>query len=84
LPAETENEMPGLLETAGRSSHPDQPGENTPPMVEACGLAKRYRTPSGPGFTAVDGIDFRLDRGECFGLLGPNGARCWARPARGC
>jgi lipooligosaccharide transport system ATP-binding protein len=74
LPAETEDEMPGLLETAGRSSHPDQPGDGAPPMVEARGLVKRYRSRSGPGFTAVGGIDFRLDRGECFGLLGPNGA----------
>src|SRR5215469_18108149 len=25
-------------------------------------------------FTAVDGIDFELSRGEVFGFLGPNGA----------
>ena len=25
-------------------------------------------------FTAVDGIDFEIRRGECFGFLGPNGA----------
>lgn len=33
------------------------------------GLVKRY----GP-VTAVDGVDFDIERGEIFGLLGPNGA----------
>lgn len=37
--------------------------------VEAKGLVKRYRK-----FTAVDGIDLVVERGECFGFLGPNGA----------
>jgi lipooligosaccharide transport system ATP-binding protein len=50
-------------------------GRDIPPMVEARGLVKRYRTGSGGGeFCAVAGIDFALRRGECFGLLGPNGA----------
>jgi lipooligosaccharide transport system ATP-binding protein len=53
----------------------DHTRADTPPMVEARGLVKRYRTGSGGGeFTAVAGIDFVLHRGECFGLLGPNGA----------
>lgn len=39
-------------------------------LVEAHDLRKTYET----GFTAVDGIDFRLRRGEAFGFLGPNGA----------
>src|SRR5581483_9910558 len=33
------------------------------------GLVKRFGN-----FTAVDGIDFELSRGEAFGFLGPNGA----------
>jgi lipooligosaccharide transport system ATP-binding protein len=37
--------------------------------VRARGLTKRFG-----GFTAVDGIDFDLIRGEAFGFLGPNGA----------
>jgi len=37
--------------------------------VRARGLTKRFG-----GFTAVDGIDFDLVRGEAFGFLGPNGA----------
>jgi lipooligosaccharide transport system ATP-binding protein len=38
-------------------------------MIRARGLVKRFG-----GFTAVDGIDFDLSRGEAFGFLGPNGA----------
>jgi lipooligosaccharide transport system ATP-binding protein len=38
-------------------------------LVHASGLTKRFG-----GFTAVDGIDFDLYRGEAFGFLGPNGA----------
>jgi lipooligosaccharide transport system ATP-binding protein len=37
--------------------------------VRARGLTKRFGN-----FTAVDGIDFDLFRGEAFGFLGPNGA----------
>jgi lipooligosaccharide transport system ATP-binding protein len=37
--------------------------------VEARSLTKRY-----DGFVAVDGIDFAVREGECFGFLGPNGA----------
>jgi len=42
--------------------------------ILAHGLTKRY------GETvAVDGLDLRIERGEVFGLLGPNGA---VRPPR--
>ena len=37
--------------------------------VSAEGLVKRFGT-----FTAVDGIDLEVRRGEVFGVLGPNGA----------
>ncbi len=37
--------------------------------VTACNLTKRFGD-----FTAVDGIDFEVRRGEIFGFLGPNGA----------
>lgn len=39
------------------------------PAIEAQGLTKRFGT-----FTAADGIDLDIGRGEIFGLLGPNGA----------
>jgi lipooligosaccharide transport system ATP-binding protein len=38
-------------------------------LVRATGLTKRFGD-----FTAVDGIDFSVRKGECFGFLGPNGA----------
>ena len=38
-------------------------------MIRLEGLVKRYGT-----FSAVDGIDLHVPRGELFGFLGPNGA----------
>ncbi len=38
-------------------------------MIRLAGLTKHYGK-----FTAVDGIDLEVPRGELFGLLGPNGA----------
>jgi len=40
-----------------------------PPLIEAVGLTKVFGS-----FTAVDGIDVSVHRGEAFGFLGPNGA----------
>ena len=40
-----------------------------PPLISARGLVKRFGD-----FTAVDGIDVDVARGEAFGFLGPNGA----------
>ncbi len=39
------------------------------PAVQVSGLRKQFGD-----FTAVDGIDFELRRGEIFGFLGPNGS----------
>ena len=41
----------------------------TDSLIHARGLVKRFGD-----FTAVDGIDFDLRKGEAFGFLGPNGA----------
>jgi ABC-2 type transport system ATP-binding protein len=38
-------------------------------IVEVNNLTKRYEN-----FTAVDNIDFNINKGEVFGFLGPNGA----------
>jgi drug efflux transport system ATP-binding protein len=38
-------------------------------VIKAAGLVRKFGD-----FTAVDGIDFDVERGEIFGLLGPNGA----------
>ncbi len=42
---------------------------STETMVDVKGLVKRYGT-----FTAVNGVEFQVKKGEIFGLLGPNGA----------
>jgi len=41
----------------------------SPALITATGLTKKFGD-----FTAVDGIDFVVRKGESFGLLGPNGA----------
>jgi lipooligosaccharide transport system ATP-binding protein len=38
-------------------------------VIEARGLTKKF-----DDFTAVDGINFKVYKGECVGFLGPNGA----------
>jgi lipooligosaccharide transport system ATP-binding protein len=38
-------------------------------LIEARGLTKKY-----DGLVAVDGVDFKVFKGECCGFLGPNGA----------
>jgi lipooligosaccharide transport system ATP-binding protein len=38
-------------------------------VIAATNLTKKYGD-----FTAVDGISFEIQEGECFGFLGPNGA----------
>ena len=37
--------------------------------IEVSGLTKRYGA-----LTALDGVSFRVGRGELFGLIGPDGA----------
>jgi len=55
-----------------RLERPDGPA-STPPNPDAAlsvrGLTKRFGS-----FTAVDGIDFDVPRGQIFGFLGPNGS----------
>ncbi len=41
----------------------------TPDMLQLTGIVKRYGD-----FSAVNGLDLRVPRGEIFGFLGPNGA----------
>lgn len=43
--------------------------------IEVKNLKKSYRNGFfGKRFVALDGVSFRVERGEIFGLLGPNGA----------
>ncbi|WP_327590385.1 alpha/beta fold hydrolase [Nonomuraea sp. NBC_00507] len=55
----------------GRSAHdgPAEPGGEPVPL-EISGLTKAYRN----GELAVDGLSFRVEKGQVLGLLGPNGA----------
>ena len=38
-------------------------------IIELINLTKKYRS-----FTAVDNINLKVEKGEIFGFLGPNGA----------
>jgi lipooligosaccharide transport system ATP-binding protein len=51
------------------STSPDVSSATAPALITARGLTKRFGS-----FTAVDGIDVEVRRGEAFGFLGPNGA----------
>ncbi len=50
-------------------SAPSDPSTASEPLIAARQLVKRFGE-----FTAVDGIDVEVRRGEAFGFLGPNGA----------
>ena len=50
-----------------------QPMEPALPAVAITGLAKTYRGAKRP-VTALEDLDFSVDKGEILGLLGPNGA----------
>lgn len=39
------------------------------PILKATGLTKRFGN-----FTALDGVDMELNKGEVYGFIGPNGA----------
>ena len=54
---------------SGQSLVPCNVPQVNEPVISARGLTKRFGD-----FTAVDGIDFDIARGESFGFLGPNGA----------
>jgi ribosome-dependent ATPase len=41
---------------------------DAPPVIEATGLTQKFGS-----FTAVDHVNFRIERGEIFGFLGANG-----------
>jgi ABC-2 type transport system ATP-binding protein len=46
------------------------------PIVEVSNLAKKYPLPDKKNefFYAVDGISLSIEKGQIYGILGPNGA----------
>src|SRR6478672_11714824 len=68
-------QAPELVQIAPQSS-PALVSAPDAPLIKAAGLRKVFPPAKrgGEPFTAVDGIDFELHRGEVFGFLGPNGA----------
>jgi ABC-2 type transport system ATP-binding protein len=44
------------------------------PVIEVDNLVKTFRPGSDNVIRAVDGVSFKVEKGEIFGLLGPNGA----------
>jgi len=59
----------GQFPETRRSAAPAVAGASGKTVIKVAGLVRRFGD-----FTAVDGIDFSVTRGEIFGLLGPNGA----------
>ncbi len=62
-----------LLPEVQRAGHhvlvvPPRPPQHAEIAIEANALTRRF-----DGFTAVDGVSFRIERGEIFGFLGSNG-----------
>jgi ABC-2 type transport system ATP-binding protein len=62
----------GILLATGRrrGREPGETATGDAPPLQIAGLTKRYKG----GHLAVDGLSFRVERGQVCGLLGPNGA----------
>lgn len=61
--------MNGLREQGGGANIETRETRRVEAMLEVSNLVRRFGA-----FTAVDGISFRVERGEVLGFLGPNGA----------
>ena len=53
-----------------RPRHNTEPAEASDALVTVTNLTKVYKD----GYKAVDGLSFKVNRGQVLGLLGPNGA----------
>jgi ABC-2 type transport system ATP-binding protein len=61
--------MPPPRGATARGRERSLPASGESALIEIDGLTKRFG-----GFTAVDHVSFRVERGEVLGFLGPNGA----------
>ena len=43
------------------------------PAIEMTGVTKRFRTPDGSSYTALQNLDLRVERGEFCAIVGPTG-----------
>ena len=48
-------------------------GGETAPAIRLTGVSKRFRTPDGSVFTALDDIDMTVERGQFCAVVGPSG-----------
>jgi branched-chain amino acid transport system ATP-binding protein len=55
--------------TAASPAAATRPDDGRPPLLEACGITKRFA-----GITALHRVDLDVRPGEMVGLIGPNGA----------
>lgn len=44
------------------------------PIIEVTDLRKSFQTPDGRTVTAVDGVSFSVEAGECLGVIGESGS----------
>ncbi|MBL6721356.1 MAG: ABC transporter ATP-binding protein [Planctomycetes bacterium] len=59
----------GSAKTEDAAGGPSGAAAQGAPVLEVQDLVKRY-----PEHTALDGVSFQVERGQLFGLLGPNGS----------
>jgi NitT/TauT family transport system ATP-binding protein len=52
---------------------PGPPPSTTPARIELTGLTKRYITPTGQAFTAIQDVTFTVEPGQFCAIVGPTG-----------
>ena len=63
----------GVVPSPARSGAPDPPASAHGARVEISHVTKRFPTPSGTVFTAVENVDFTVEPGQFCAVVGPTG-----------